>query len=168
MAESTQSKHPFISWLEKLRDDRGALAALRRGLGQAAGTVPDMYPYVVPLLPKTPNRDLEEVYYLIASLFAYHPESATAGNFGDHFRTVANIEREHSDAIERRFAILLRAHPDDLPTLLRQAVDYLRSKNIPINWDQLLNDLLRWSSPSRFVQRRWANAFWGSENQPSV
>ena len=28
-----EQKHPFIEYLEGLRDDRGALAALRRGLG---------------------------------------------------------------------------------------------------------------------------------------
>lgn len=36
------TKHPYIIYLESLREDRAALAALRRGLGQPPGTVPDM------------------------------------------------------------------------------------------------------------------------------
>ena len=31
-------ERPFVTYLESLREDRGALAALRRGLGQPPGT----------------------------------------------------------------------------------------------------------------------------------
>src|SRR5690606_39576463 len=45
----------FIASLEALADrqDRGALAALRRGLGNKPGEVADVYPYVLPWLPST-------------------------------------------------------------------------------------------------------------------
>ena len=64
--------HPFVSYLEGLREDRGALASLRRGLGRPPGTVADMYRYVVRWLPDDAPRWREDAYYLIAALFAYH------------------------------------------------------------------------------------------------
>jgi len=150
--------HPFITRLENLRDNRGALAALRRGLGQPPGTVADMYRYVVPWLPDDAPLWRERAYYLVAALFAYHPDAGGAGNMGDHFACT----RSHDDtAVERRFTALLAAHPDDLPYYLRQAVSFLKSKETPINWNQLLSDVMAWGHPDRYVQKSWARAFWG-------
>ncbi len=81
---------------------------------------------------------------------------------GDHF---ARLRRPDVDdiAIERRFNVLLAAHPDDLGVHLRQAVSLLRSKEVPINWLQLFWDIQRWNHPVERarVRRRWARAFWG-------
>jgi CRISPR system Cascade subunit CasB len=152
--------HPFVSYLEGLRDDRGALAALRRGLGQPPGTVASMYRYVVPWLPDGAKPSQEAACYQIAAFFAYHPEAGGVGNMGDHFGRTRSPQGDDT-AIERRFTALLGAHSDDLPLYLRQAVSFLRSKEIPINWHQLFHDLRRWGYQSRIVQKDWARAFWG-------
>jgi CRISPR system Cascade subunit CasB len=167
MPENNQEKRSFIQRLESLKEDRGALAALRRGLGQPPGTVPDMFAYVIPYLPEHPSRDYEDACYLVASLFAFYPETAPEGNIGSHFARAVAFDPEHSEAIERRFTALLSAHSDDLPFYLRQAVSYLRSKEIPVNWDQLLKDLLHWNSTSRYIQRQWAKSFWGNNPRKS-
>lgn len=160
---STEQPHPFIAHLEGLQDDRGALAALRRGLGRPAGHAPAMFPYVVPFVPPKASEWQEEVYYLIAALFGFHPVSTRAGNMGSHF---AQLRRQKSDsqAVERRFIALLAAHPDDLSIHLRQAVSLLKSEEVPVNWSQLLRDALSWNNPDwrAGVRRRWATAFWGS------
>lgn len=159
MAETKE--HPFIAYLESLASEqnRGKLAALRRGLGQPAGTVADMYPYVVPWLPVKVSHQEEAAYYLIASLFAFHPESTPEGNLGSHLaRTIA--DEQGRQAVERRFMALLNAHPDDLDVALRQVISFLRSKDQPINWRQLLRDICNWNHPERFVQKNWANSFW--------
>jgi CRISPR system Cascade subunit CasB len=154
--------YPFVEYLESLRDNRAALAALRRGLGQPSGTVADMYRYVVPWLPGDAPPWQEAAYYLIAALFAYHPDAGGAGNIGAHFaRARARDPQGDDTAIERRFTALLAAHPDDLDPYLRQAISFLKSKEVPINWHQLLSDVLGWGSPSRHVQRQWASDFWG-------
>jgi CRISPR system Cascade subunit CasB len=158
--------HPFITYLEGLRDDRGALAALRRGLGQSPGTVAGMYRYVVPWLPDDVPSWLEDAYYLVAALFAYHPDAGGAGNMGDHFARARGPQGDDT-AIERRFTALLAAHPDDLGFYLRQAVSFLKSKEVPVNWHQLLSDVLGWGHPGRYVQRRWASAFWGRSAEES-
>jgi CRISPR system Cascade subunit CasB len=61
--------------------------------------------------------------------------------------------------------VLLAAHPDDLDFHLRQAVSFLKSRDVPVNWHQLLSDVLAWGHPERYVQRRWARAFWGRSTQ---
>lgn len=158
--------HPFITYLERLRDDRGALAALRRGLGQPPGTVADMYRYVVPWLSDETPPLRETAYYLIAALFAYHPDAGGTGNMGRHFARTCDPQGDNS-AIERRFTALLAAHPDDLDFYLRQAISFLKSKEVPVNWHQLLSDVLAWDHPDRYVQQQWARAFWGRPAQTS-
>ena len=90
-----ESKHPFITYLESLRENRGALAALRRGLGQTPGTVPAMYPYIVRWLPVEPAVQYEAALYLVACLFAYHAEAGGAGNMGNHYAR-ARIEQGYA------------------------------------------------------------------------
>jgi CRISPR system Cascade subunit CasB len=156
--------HPFITYLESLRDNRGALAALRRGMGQPPGTVADMYRYIVPWLPDEAWTRLEDAYYQIAALFAYHPDAGGTGNMGRHFARTRDPQGDNT-AIERRFTALLAAHPDDLDVYLRQVVSFLKSKEVPINWHQLLADVLAWGHPDRYVQKQWASAFWGRSTQ---
>ena len=160
MSEPVLEPHPFIAYLESLGENRAALAALRRGLGQPPGSVPDMYPYVIRFLPEGAAPWVEETCYLLASLYAIYPQSAASGNMGSHYAQARNIVGDDA-AIERRFTALLSAHPDDLHFYLRQAISFLRSKEAPVNWQQLYRDLLAWDHPSRYVQKRWADAFWG-------
>ncbi len=167
---------PFVAYLESLaeREDRGALAALRRGLGQPPVAVPAMYPYVVPWLPADARPWQEDVYYLVAALYSLHPAPGGAGNLGASFRLAAAkdpaapAENERTSPTERRFAALLATHADDLPDRLRQAIGFLASKEVPVDWRQLFRDLPRWGDPSRRVQRGWARAFWGRERQENA
>jgi CRISPR system Cascade subunit CasB len=161
-------EHSFVNYLESLAEDqdRGALAALRRGLGQPPGTAPEMYPYVVRRLPKNayPNSWTEQTFYLVAALYALHPKSTLEGNMGQHFAHTLDPNPDHNQAIERRFTALLTAHPDDLNFYLRQAISFLKSRGdgIPVNWHRLMWDLLAWGYPdSRTrVQKQWAASFW--------
>ena len=157
-----QRTHEFIAYLQGLAEanDRAALAALRRGLGLPPGAAPQMFPYVEPLLPPQRSQKLENACYLIASLFALHPEPGGKGNMGDHFRQ-ADPEGKSQDALERRFTILLAAHREDLPDYLRQAVSFLKSKNVPVDWNQLFWDTLAWDDEGGRVQKWWARSFWG-------
>ncbi len=153
--------HPFIAFLQSLADkeDRGALAALRRGLGQPPGAAPEMFRYVEPFLPQKRSAAQETAYYLLAALFALHPKATQAGNLGAHMAQARSEGGE--DALERRFTALLAAHPDDLPDALRQAVSFLKSKEVPVNWNRLFWDLQRWDEEDHRVQKEWAKAFWG-------
>ncbi|NLX43893.1 MAG: type I-E CRISPR-associated protein Cse2/CasB [Chloroflexi bacterium] len=182
MTELTSRKVPFVERLEDLanREDRGALAALRRGLGQPAGTVSAMYPWVVPWLPENCPPWTEATYYTVASLFALHPSSGRDANLGVSLRRAGGSDSSAGGdagegsggamaSVERRLVALLAANSEDLPGLLRQAISLLRSKEIPVNWHQLFLDLQQWGAPSRRVQRTWAAGFWGrsAEQDPA-
>jgi CRISPR system Cascade subunit CasB len=169
MNSASDAAHPLIQYLEGLvrpgHEDRGALAALRRGLGKKPGESPEMYPHVMWVNPKP---WAEESYFLVASLFGLWHQGGRGSsrgpvpaNFGASFRGVN--QQSVSESIERRFVALLNAHRSDLPDHLRHAVNLMRSadQQVPINWNQLLRDIQAWDFPSRQVQRRWARSFWG-------
>lgn len=163
MTQATNKDQKFIDRLLTWQDNRAVLAALRRGLGHPPGSIPDMYPYIEPWLGPARPRHVEQAYYTIAALFAYHPQVTKQGNMGDHL-TVVRAQNEDTTALERRFVTLLAAHPDDLHRYhLRQVVSFLKAKETPINWYQLLSDIQKWGADSRYIQQRWAKAFWGSK-----
>jgi len=162
--------HPYIDYLYSLTTDqkRGALADLRRGLSEPPGTSAPMFPYIARWVPERGrNAWIEKVYYLVAALFAYYQSGGgtegkrrlTSGNFGDHCQR-AFVKEARSGSFEARFTTLLKAHPEDLPVILRQMVSLLKSADIAINWDQLFYDLTRWNSETKYIQRQWANSFW--------
>ncbi len=160
----------FASYLEGLakREDRAALAHLRRGLGKPPGTTPEMFPIIVPWTHSMREWDAD-IYYLVGALFGAHPMNTDKGNFGDTCRIVHSRRRAHRgggddegvDSLERRFVALLNAHHDDLQWHLRHAVHLAAGEEVPVNWAQLLYDLSYWTHHDRFVQRRWANSYWG-------
>ena len=161
---SVDTEHALVTYLKGLADgnDRGALAALRRGLGQAPWTVPEMHRHIARYLPEGWGW-YHRCLYMVATLFASHPASGGSGNLGDAFRAIAQATR--SESIEARFMALLKAHPDDLFDHLRHAVALARSKEVRIDWDRLLRDLRNWNDDGRRVQRDWARAFWGPARQ---
>ncbi len=164
MSSFETKDHRFISYLESKAENRAVLAALRRGLGAEPGdpATAGMLPYVVPWI----NEWYEEAdFYMIASLFALHPASTATGNIGHHVRALD--PKLENDATERRFVQLLRMRRETLEPHLRQQISILKSKDVPINWHQLFADLRNWDHPDRFVQRRWARAFWRAPKSES-
>lgn len=153
----------FATHLEDIADrrDRGALAALRRGLGKPPGTAPEMYPYVAPLLGANRFPSRERSAYLIASLFGSHPMSAHDGST----LTEALLRTKRSASYEKRVLRLLSSDSADLGDQLRHIVAFLRAENVLIDWAQLFYDIERWDHPDRWIQRRWAHAYWGMSNE---
>ena len=154
--ENSDWKERFVGHVERLRDqeDRRALAILRRGANRQPGTALEMYSLVIPWVPD--NRHAEDSAFLVAALFALHPQPGGEKTLGAAFARITG----ESDSIEQRFNALLNCHRDDLPYHLRQAVSLLRSKDIPVNWRRLLRDVLDWEHDDRYVQRAWAREFW--------
>jgi CRISPR system Cascade subunit CasB len=179
MNTTLATHHKFIAQLERLvrEKDRGALAALRRGLGKPPGASRDMDRYVLPYLPQDagshPEKAGENAYYLVGALFAYWHQGKdnlakdAPANLGESLRWL--VDRESSETgnredvekrVEKRLVALLNCHRDDLPDHLRHTIGLLKSKDIPVNWTQLLWDIQNWQRESRDVQREWARRFW--------
>ena len=158
--ENSDWREKFIGHLERLRDqeDRRALAILRRGVNRQPGTTLEMYSLV---LPWGVPRYAEDSAFLVAALFALHSQDGgtkTLGHSFAEFRKKVTTE----ESVEQRFNALLNCHRDDLPYHLRQAVTLLKSKDVPVDWQRLLRDVLGWEHDDRYVQRDWARDFWSS------
>ncbi len=156
----------FVTYLENVRDEtdpgrsRSILATLRRGIGKEPGEDANLMRYIVPYLPAEAQPWVDRPYYLVAPLFALHPEAGGTGDMGEHFAMIRQ-GKPSEDAVERRFTALLSTHEDDLAYHLRQAVSLCKANHIPIQWHQLFRDIQGWGHPNRWVQRNWAKSFWG-------
>jgi CRISPR system Cascade subunit CasB len=164
---------PFIESLERLyvNEERGALAALRRGLGRAPGMAMEMHPYVVPFTRDLSRRQ-EDAFYIVAALFGLYPRESWRGGAGEKFSNLgASLKllkkEKDSGGVERRFVALLNCRAEDLPDHLRQFIGLLKANDIPVNWGQLLNDVIRWDY-DEYVQRNWAKAFWAADPKPET
>lgn len=169
---SGDSAAAFSDYLADLvkREDRAALAALRRGLGRSPGEAVEMFPYVMPFFGENMAQRRQDDYFLVASLFAAHQltwkpteQNDRDSNLGASFRRLRAAA--DSGSIDKRFVALLNAEREDLHEYLRHAMSLLKAHDIPVNWAQLLRDLAGWNWESRSVQRAWARAFWRSASQ---
>lgn len=171
MTTPTTRRFDLVGHLVTLaeRENRGALAALRRGLGKEPGETAEMFPIVEPRLDEDASENRRRAAYLVASLFASHPVHRDAAqwsrrSFGASLR--AARFRDNGDAdpgIEGRFEALLDCEADALATHLRGLVTLLRARNpgAAIDFRQLLRDIEWWDADDRHVQRNWATGFWG-------
>lgn len=153
----------FMEYLLSLKPEqnKGVLARLRRGLGQPPSLDIGMYPLIDWYIRDDQKETWRgKVHYLVAAMYASHPSHTDEKlNFGQH---LAKAAAQLSDLVptEKRFLALLNTDEDDLYRRLPDFVGLLKRKEIPVNWEELFKDLCYWSSPTREVQRHWANGFW--------
>lgn len=163
MSEHARS---FIAHLCELAErDPGALAHLRRSLGFSPGGFPRAYPYVERFVPKESHAadPWRKALYLTAGLFALHPEHRKDMNLASALGAIARTRE--SKSIEQRFIALLGADPENLPSLLRQAVSLLAADDHPCDYVRLLDDLGVWLRPFDVdrrdsIRQRWARDFY--------
>ncbi|MCP3973641.1 MAG: type I-E CRISPR-associated protein Cse2/CasB [bacterium] len=170
MSTTARSEARFIGHLRALvdRDDRGSLAALRRGVGRTPGAIPAAFAQVAPWLPDDAPAWDDRNWYDAATLFALHHQSRgiPTGDDGDFGKSLNRLrrarQREHNptDSLDRRVTALLAAERDHLPYDLRQLITLLRGEGIGVDYLRLLRDLRAWGHPDRYVQRRWARNYY--------
>ena len=148
----------FLQGLAK-NENRGALAALRRGLSAEGSAAAGMHRYIAGwLLDKDKPWD-ESCIYLVAALFGRYPSTeSTTGVFGASCRQY--MESKGSESFERRFVALLAADSASVGVHLRHVISLLASEGVPVDWAQLLRDLRWWGYPEGRIQRHWAREFW--------
>lgn len=163
--EAPSRTHPFVTFLESLskREDRAALAILRRAIAAPPGHDLHAAPIVQPWIRESATRWEADTFFAVAALYASHPQPGGTGNFGAAMQRVQVATGAKST--EQRFVALLEAHSEDLWVHMRHAVSLARSREVPLDWHQLLRDLLGWRSSERYVQRRWARSFWAAREE---
>jgi CRISPR type I-E-associated protein CasB/Cse2 len=150
----------YVRALERIRNDKGKMAALRRGLSPS--TVMNAWPVVADL----GGEIGQPVFVTLAALYATHPESSTDQSFGETCRRIGSQGSDKPlDSHVHRFRRLLSSeNVDDLLGQLRAWVRLASSKGVGINYEGLMFDLLLWNKYADDIRVRWARAFW----QPAV
>jgi CRISPR system Cascade subunit CasB len=147
----------FISRLKNL--DAGDKAKFKRSAGKTLAEGRDVMGLFYSLLPHGVAQYQEEIYFLVATLFPLAAEGGK-GDLGTSLNQAQSTK--NSKGLDRRVEVLLDADLNQLHFRLRQAIHFLQSCRVNVNWLQLLNDLLHWDHPDRYIQQRWARSYFGS------
>ncbi len=137
---------------DKISESRAALAELRQALNDPLRGAK----HVVPYLGSGRATDDEKWFYLVASLFAHHRRHEKGKSLGDAFRRI----KDDSGSIESRFLALLSAPSAQLPDRLRSAVTLLESRDVPLDWNRLLSDVLHWDDNGKRRQHGLARDYY--------
>jgi len=149
----------FCERLERL--NAGERARLKRNAGRTLAESRNVLGLFFRILPRNvPRYQQEETYFLVATLFPL-VESGDEGSLGHALYRAR--DKKYAQGLDRRVEILLDADREQLPFRLRQAIRFLYSKRVPVNWPRLLQDLLAWDRPKRYVQENWARAYFAGE-----
>ena len=138
----------IMNLLRSWQHDRGAMSNLRCAL------TPARRHRAWPLLARIGGID-DVVAETVAGCYAYHPEEASEGNFGDTCRTLAG---EHN-SFDARFRRLLACDREELCKRVCPVVFAAKSKGIRVNYERLAADLLWWSDG---VRTTWAQSYWSA------
>lgn len=150
----------FVGALRHARNDRGKLAALRRGLTDNPQLHIDAWPVVASLGGDIGNP----VFITVASLFASHPDESNARSFGETCRRIAQGDsREIPDSFQSRFRRLLASgEVEDVTGQLRSWIRLAASKGVGVNYESLFADLWNWPWYAEEIRVKWAKSFWQS------
>lgn len=168
ITEETAKK--LVERIRALKEsDRGRFAALKRNTGNSLAESRGcfwFYEFVPPWIEE--NNRLLETTFLVATLIPHNRYTAE-----DSLPKALKRIRPNSDqgkaSMDRRFGILLDAgytpgQDSELVFRLGQIIQLLESKRVGVNWSQLLVDLTNWNNPDKFIQKRWARAYFSAEN----
>jgi CRISPR type I-E-associated protein CasB/Cse2 len=150
----------FIKYLQRYKDDRGALANLRGALSEARR--PNAWPLLGGFPPAIGDRRYEVVGALWTSSDGQETEN---GCLADTCREIAGkydakMGKFEHDSVQSRFKRLLTCDAAEIVDRVVPVVRAAQTKDVRVNYTQLLSDLLWWNERTRV---NWAKAFWGAK-----
>jgi CRISPR system Cascade subunit CasB len=122
----------------RVAESRQALARLRRSF---AGPRQEAEAYDVVFAHDPPQAE-QEVWLLVAGLFALHPLLRPSGPRRSLGAAMSVLVQRRGESVNRRFVQLVSVDRHGLPHYLRQAVQLLRTESVPLDYEKLLTDLL--------------------------
>lgn len=153
----------FIEQLSQL--EPGERARLKRNAGNTLSQSHRVHSLFFRLLPYGLPRSHEPWYFLVATLYPL-AEPGSRGTLGDALRQARVKHPEREKGFDRRFEVLLDADEAQLPFRLRQIIQLLDAAEVSVNWRTLLQDLTHWNHSSRYVQEKWARAYYAVQTNP--
>jgi CRISPR system Cascade subunit CasB len=147
----------------RIKDDNGVKAVFKRALSGEERHIRNTYSMVLPYLEGIHERQ-QEIWIFVASLSVYYPQSIREKqqNFGSSCRGLAN--NTQSEGADRRFRALLDTALEDIQSPLTALVRQIKTKEVRLDYPQLLSDLCQWEHPDQYIQDRWARNFWGASS----
>jgi CRISPR system Cascade subunit CasB len=145
----------------RFKDDNGAKALFKRALSGEERHIRNTYAMVLAYIPEMPQY-LQEIWILVACLSFYYeqPLREEQRNFGYSCHGLANATQ--SEGADRRFRALLDTSLEDVRSPLTALIRQIKTKEIRLDYPQLLSDLCQWEHPDQYIQDRWARSFWGA------
>lgn len=150
-----------------LQVDRAGRAILKRNAGKALAEAHRadavFFSLNPPLVYQNRIPDDYECAFLIATLYC-SLKGRKGSQLADELRYLEQ-DGFSRDSLQRRMVALLDCQSNEkLAFRLRQVTKLLASQKRGLDWRQLFKDLKDWYHPDRFVQRRWANAFFRTQD----
>jgi CRISPR system Cascade subunit CasB len=142
-----------------IKNDNGAKASLKRVLTGEPRHIRTVYSIVLPYLGGI-EYNLDE-WIFVAALLAYYPQKldrTPSKNFGSSASGLASAT--NSEGADRRFRALLDTSLEDIRSPLSALIRQMKTKDITIDYPQLIVDLCGWDHPDQYVQDKWARSFW--------
>jgi CRISPR system Cascade subunit CasB len=159
---------------------RATLAMLRRGIGKAPGSMPELWNVTFGGLPETllskndePTKG-EWAVHTALTLYALHQQGKDPGrqcmqkegeNLGVAARRLVDREKSNEEAVIRRFqSVALSDNFERLSWHLRGLVQLLKSKDIPLDYPALTEDLYWFHLNDRRdrIRLKWGQDFYRS------
>lgn len=157
-------------------ETKANLAKLRRGIGKAPGEIPELLGFLLLSIPpqlESKNGEpsnAEWAIYIALTTYALNQQENSESMYreGEEYtlgRSVGRMIENPDDAenIIRRFNVLVSSH--DMVGFsyhLRNIVQMMRTKDIPLDYGQLAADLYRfqWDDSRNKVCLKWAQDFY--------
>lgn len=166
-------------WRGSARPPGASLAALRQGVGRAAGSVPSLWPFYTTLNPEGALTRVLRAEHAALVLYGVHqqgeshPVHAEGVSVGRAMAVLRDSGRHSADAVERRFVAAATADSlDEVATHLRSLVQLLKTlPNTPaLDYTRLFKNLVAWqdATGAERVRRQWGSAFyWQNSSKQS-
>jgi CRISPR type I-E-associated protein CasB/Cse2 len=165
MTDQEEEVVDFVAYLLKMENSLGKrfTGTLRRGFGRDLHAVHELDRYIASWLP--PREISQDVIYMVAVLFGFHPENISLGDLGTH---LAELPEAKSTPAERNLNLLIDSPWSHVWSRLCVSFRQLESANIPVNYSQLYKDLMGWDSDKRYVQKKWSRHYYQYLSQKSA
>ncbi|KOV83198.1 hypothetical protein ADL03_21265 [Nocardia sp. NRRL S-836] len=144
---------------ERVSQARQVLARLRRSF---SGPRQQAEAYDIVFAHNPPESE-QEVWLLVAGLFALHPQPRR--NTRSLGASMGKLATQRGASVNRRFTQLLARDRAALAHQLRQTIRLLDSEDVPVDYDELLTDLVTLlgdryrDDEAQRIRLRWAREF---------
>jgi CRISPR system Cascade subunit CasB len=151
------------------KDDRAALAKLRRGAGKRPGSMPEIWAYTLGWLREEdkPDECAEHAVHVALTLFAVHRQGTeisgqSGGTLGAAVAKLKATQNEDdAKAVIRRFNTAATAETvEELAVHARSLVQLLRARNIDMDYPKFAGELYRWQFDREAMRLQWGRDFW--------